>query len=177
MNRNLLFVPAKRKYVRGERPRVECILCAVRQKNPAVERLILAEDRFVFITMNLFPYNPGHLMIVPNRHVVDPRQYKPAEQRAVEMWSHRLLDVLDEIYQPSGYNIGYNIGQASGASIDHVHLHIVPRFKNEVGFIDVIGGARVHVDDPRAAVELISEALRRKFGRSSTGKRTKGRSA
>lgn len=167
MKRRLLFVPGKRKYVRGDRPKVDCILCAVRRSDPAVTRLILAEDREVYITMNLFPYNPGHLMIVPNRHVVDPREYTAAEQRAMERWTRRLLDVLDELYQPSGYNIGYNVGDASGASIEHVHLHVVPRFKNEVGFIDVIGGTRVHVDDPSTAVQLIGAAFRKKFPKSA----------
>lgn len=157
--RDILFVPSKRHYVRGQRPKVDCILCALRRKDPAVESLILAADKQVFITLNLFPYNPGHLMIVPNRHLTDPRQYTASESKAIERWTTRLLDALDDLYQPMGYNIGYNIGASSGASIEHIHLHIVPRFKNEVGFIDVIGGARVHVEDPKTALTLLAKKL------------------
>lgn len=162
MQRSILFVPAKRRYVRGDRPKVECILCSLRKKDPKVESLIVARDKHVFITLNLFPYNPGHLMIVPNRHVMDPRQFSAAEAKAVEAWTNRLLDALDKLYQPMGYNVGYNIGTTSGASIEHLHLHIVPRFKNEIGFIDVIGGARVHVEDPRASLTMLAEELSKK---------------
>lgn len=158
--RELLFVPAKQRYVRGDRPAVDCIFCAVLKRRPEVDDLTVAVDRHLFVTMNLFPYNPGHLMIIPRRHVMDPRSLTPAERSAIDRWTRHLLDTLDEIYSPMGYNVGYNIGTSAGASIDHLHLHIVPRYKNEIGFIDLIGGARVHVDHPRAALE----ELRRKLG-------------
>jgi ATP adenylyltransferase len=158
--RELLFVPGKRRYVRGERPAVDCIFCAVIARHPSVDDLTVAMDRHLFVTMNLFPYNPGHIMVVPRRHVADPRQLRPAEREAIDAWVRRLLDTLDDIYHPMGYNIGYNIGRSAGASIEHLHLHIVPRFLNEIGFIDVIGGARVHVDHPATALE----DLRRRLG-------------
>lgn len=160
MSRPLLFVPGKKDYVRGRRPAVECILCAARSGDPRVASLVVAEDMHVFITLNLFPYNPGHVMIVPRRHVVDPRELRSTERGAIDAWTLRLLDVLDRLYQPSGYNIGYNLGQSSGASIAHLHLHVVPRFRNEIGFIDVLSGARVHVDDPAEAVKRLRRALR-----------------
>ncbi|HBW47762.1 TPA: hypothetical protein DEF17_07510 [bacterium] len=167
--RKLLFVPSKRDYVRGNRPSVSCILCASRDGNPNVENLILAKDKYVFVTLNLFPYNPGHVMIVPKRHIIDPRSYLDSEVKSIDKWTRRILDVLDEIYDPSGYNIGYNIGNTAGASLEHLHLHIVPRFKNEIGFIDIIGGARVHVDDPK----LAAKKLRQKLNSKSRAKKEK----
>ncbi len=164
--RELLFVPSKRKYVRGERPRVDCILCATRDGDPRVENLVIVRDRLAFLTLNLFPYNPGHLMIVPNRHVSDPRHLAPAESRALDAWTRRALDALDARYGPSGYNVGYNVGPAAGASLEHLHLHVVPRFRNEIGFIDVVGGARVHVDDPAEAVADLRRILSRGGRRS-----------
>jgi ATP adenylyltransferase len=158
--RELLFVPGKRRYVRGERPAVDCIFCAVLSRHPSVDNLTIAVDPHLFVTMNLFPYNPGHIMVVPRRHVTDPRQLRKVEREAMDRWVRKLLDQLDEIYHPMGYNIGYNIGRSAGASIDHLHLHIVPRFLNEIGFIDVIGGARVHVDHPGTAID----ELRRRLG-------------
>lgn len=181
MIRPLLFVPGKRDYVRGRRPHVDCILCAALGGDPRVESLLVGGDRNVFVTLNLFPYNPGHVMVVPRRHVEDPRNLTRAEREAVDAWMVRLLDVLDRLYQPSGYNIGYNLGASSGASIAHLHLHIVPRFRNEIGFIDVLSGARVHVDDPREAVRRLRRELapRRKLsvsGRKPSTMRRKGRS-
>ncbi|MBL4889990.1 MAG: HIT domain-containing protein [Candidatus Lindowbacteria bacterium] len=162
MNRKSLFVPGKRKYVRGQRPKVDCILCSILEKDSKVDLLVLAEDRSVFVTMNLFPYNPGHVMVVPKRHVTDIRDCTLAELKAIEKWTHKLLDVIDDEYAPSGYNIGYNLGSASGASIDHVHCHIVPRFINEIGFIDTIGETRIHVDDPAIGMENLKMRLAKK---------------
>lgn len=159
MTRPLLFVPGKLRYVRGDRPKVDCILCATLSRDKKVTNLIVAEDRLVYVTLNLFPYNPGHLMIVPRRHITDLRASTAAERRSIDAWTLRLLDVLDRLYQPSGYNLGYNLGMFSGASIPHLHLHVVPRFKNEAGFIDIISGARIHVDDPSVAVRRLKRAL------------------
>lgn len=151
-------MPSKRLYVRGRRPAVDCILCAVLRCDERVSSLLVTEDRHVFVTLNLYPYNPGHVMIVPRRHIIDPRERTEAERRAMDRWTDRLLAALDRMYAPAGYNIGYNIGAAGGASLEHLHIHIVPRFRNEIGFIDVIGGARVHVDDPsEALVQLRTE--------------------
>jgi len=108
-------------------------------------------------------------MIVPKRHIIDPRSYLDSEVKSIDKWTRRILDVLDEIYDPSGYNIGYNIGNTAGASLEHLHLHIVPRFKNEIGFIDIIGGARVHVDDPK----LAAKKLRQKLNSKSRAKKEK----
>lgn len=156
-----LYVPGKRAYVRGVRPRVACILCSVAADDPRVDRLVVHRGRTCFVTLNLYPYNPGHLMVVPYRHVLDPRGLTGPEVAEMRSLQNRILDVLDARYQPHGYNVGYNIGQGSGASIEHLHLHIVPRFRNEIGFLDVIAGTRVHVDDPAKAVRHLRAALRR----------------
>lgn len=162
MKRELLFVPSKSQYVRGKRPDVDCILCAISRGDRKVDNLVLAGDRLVFLTLNLFPYNPGHLMVVPRRHVDDPRALTPAERRAMDRWTDRALDALDKAHAPHGYNIGYNLGRDAGASISHLHLHIVPRYCNEIGFIDIVGGARVHVADPAETLAQLRKAMKRR---------------
>ena len=157
-----LYVPAKKAYVRGKRPAVSCILCAVADDDGRVERLVVHRGKTCFVTFNLYPYNPGHLMVVPFRHVLDPRDLAPAEEKEMRDLQFRCLDVLDERYGPHGYNVGYNIGTGAGASIEHLHLHVVPRFRNEIGFLDVLGGTRVHVDDPRAARKALMRAFARR---------------
>ena len=141
----LNFVPGKLGYVRGERPAVPCILCAVAERDPRVEDLVVFRRNGYFVTLNLYPYNPGHLMVVPERH-------------RLQMLT---LRVLDEEYRPSGYNLGWNIGKASGASIDHLHLQIVPRYFTEIGFFDILSDSRVIVEDPK----LTQERLRKAFAR------------
>lgn len=158
--RPLLFTPQKRDYVRGKRPNVPCIFCAVRDRHPEVARLVLDEDERVLASYNLYPYNPGHVILFPRRHVECLSDLTRAEVRAMHDWTLRIVELLDAEYDPSGYNVGYNLGRPAGASIEHLHLHIVPRYLNEVGFIDVIGGARVYVEDPRRALSRLRRRLR-----------------
>ena len=69
------------------------------------------------------------------------------------------MDILDKEYMPQGFNIGFNIGEASGASIAHLHRHIVPRYKNELGFIDIVGGAKIYIEDPKETVKKIKKSF------------------
>lgn len=159
MERSYLFNTEKIKYVKGGKPSVECILCAIRDNNPLVKNLNVHTTENFIIAVNLFPFNPGHVMIFPKRHVCSIGEL--TEEEAAEMHSLlvKTLRYIDEEFNPSGYNVGYNLGDGSGASIKHLHQHIVPRYTNEVGFLDVLSGTRVIVSDP---VEVM-EKLKMKF--------------
>ena len=164
-----LFVPSKVKYVRGDKPDVDCILCAVIARNPKVASLeIICTDLFC-ICANLYPYSPGHLLIFPNRHIEDLRSYTPSEAREVFLLEKLCLDVLDEVYKPHGYNMGYNIGDWSGNSIRHLHIHIVPRYRNELGFVDIITDARIIVDDPRTNLPRLRGLFKQRLGAKVKG--------
>ena len=143
-----LFNPGKLEYVRGGKPDVPCILCAVADKNPAVADLEIGRTGRFCIALNLFPFNNGHLLIFPLRHVENPADLN--DEEALEL--HRLtvlaLGILGEHFNPAGFNLGCNIGKAGGASIGHLHVHLVPRYENELGFLDVVSGTRVMVGDP-----------------------------
>lgn len=156
-----LFVPSKLDYVKGQRPKVKCILCSVVDKDPAVELLDVCRIKHFIISANLFPYNPGHLMIFPKKHVETYETF--SDEEVLEL--HRLqlisLKVLSDNYNAQGYNVGYNLGAASGGSIAHLHLHLVPRYNREVGFIDVIGNARIIVEDPKDTVRKLAEAFKK----------------
>ena len=164
--RDNLFIPNKLDYARGKvRPDVACILCAIVEGDDKVERLTVHQTDLFTISLNLYPYSPGHLMIFPKRHVIDPRELRPEEVSELHSLQCLSLDVLNQVYQTQSYNVGYNIGIASGASIDHLHLHIVPRYPKELGFIDVIGGTRVIIEDP-----VVTQAkLRAAFGNGKRG--------
>lgn len=154
-----MFNTEKIKYVKGKKPEVDCILCAIRDHLPEVKSLEITRTDSFLVSVNQYPFNPGHLMIFPLRHVVNPGDL--SNEEALEM--HRLLSksisILNDEFNPSGFNIGYNIGHGSGASIAHIHQHVVPRYENEVGFLDVLDGARVVVVDPVKVMERLKKSF------------------
>lgn len=160
----LNFVPNKMGYTRGDRPAVPCILCAVASGDERVEKLVLHRQDGLFVTLNLYPYNPGHLMVVPVRHVERLDQLSDDEALAIHRLQMLTLRVLDAEYRPTGYNLGWNIGKSSGASIDHIHLQIVPRYPTEIGFFDILTDSRVIVEDPKATQERLIKAFARLAG-------------
>jgi ATP adenylyltransferase len=147
-------------YVRGARPE-GCILCLVAAGSAEVDKLVVHESGSFFVSLNLYPYNPGHLLVFPRRHVVDIRELSVEERTELDALTDRCLEVLDETFQPSAYNIGYNMGLPAGASIEHLHLHIIPRYPREIGIAELIGGARVLVQDPRETQARLKESFDR----------------
>lgn len=162
MERHNLFVPSKLAYAKGERPDVPCILCAAIAGDPRVTGLVAAKTDHFAILANLYPYNPGHLMIVPLRHVEDIVELSAEEAAALHQTTVSVIGILRELYTPSGINLGYNIGATSGASIPHLHQHVVPRHRTEMGFIDIVGGAKIIVEDPHVTMARVSDAWRQR---------------
>jgi ATP adenylyltransferase len=105
--------------------------------------------------MNLYPYNSGHVMIYPLRHIESICDLSDEEAADIHKISADSVRILTDELGPTGFNIGYNIGENSGASIKHLHLHIVPRYNNELGFAEVIAGKRVCVVDPVSLLEKL----------------------
>ena len=148
----------KMKYVKEKRPE-GCILCLIRDRSDEVANLIVYSDELFTVSVNLYPYNPGHVMVFPNRHIEDVRRLTVGEEERSNQLIRRFLDVLDRTHQPAGYNIGYNMGASAGASIDHLHLHIIPRYPREIGIADLVAGKRVLIEDPRVTQERLIGAL------------------
>ncbi len=121
---------------------MDCILCAVKNDDERVVNLKYYQDDLIFILLNLFPYNPAHSMIVPNRHVLKFTDLTREEINRIFRAVQGLQNLLDDVYDPKGYNVGFNQGIA-GASIPHIHCHLVPRYGTELGFIDIVGKTRV----------------------------------
>ena len=158
--RSNLFVPDKMEYARGgKRPVVECILCSIVEESNEVARLDIHRSALFVVALNLYPYTPGHLMVFPKRHIADVRLLNDREAVELHELQNLSLDVLESVYQPHGFNIGYNMGEAGGASIKHLHLHIVPRYRRETGFIDIIGGSKIIIEDPNVSLSRMREAF------------------
>ena len=155
-----LWIPTKAGYVRGEeKPEVECILCSIRDRDPKVRSLEVWRDGGNVAVLNLYPYNPGHVMIFPMRHVEELSDLRETEFVGLMQALNLAVDVLKSRYSPKGFNIGFNIGPVSGASIAHLHAHVVPRYGSELGFIDILGGAKVLVENPASYVEDVRKAF------------------
>jgi ATP adenylyltransferase len=148
----------KYAYVKGPKPE-GCILCLIRDRDPAVIDLSVYRGELFLVTVNLYPYNPGHLLIFPTRHIVDVRSFSREEEQRLNELTRYFLDVADKVHRPAGYNIGYNMGHTAGASIEHLHLHLIPRYPHETGIADLLAGKRVLVEEPRETARRIREAV------------------
>jgi ATP adenylyltransferase len=149
-----LFSIHKLNYIKNKKSQEPCILCCVARGENREENLSVKEGPLAVVCVNKFPYNSGHVLIFPRRHVTDYRTLSAEEEAEINRLLRLSLDVLDALYKPSGYNIGYNIGDFAGASIPHLHMHVIPRYRNELGFVDIVGGAKIVVENP-------SETMRR----------------
>lgn len=154
-------------YVKGKHPS-GCILCMIRDRNPDVVDLSIWRDELFIASVNLYPYNPGHLLVYPLRHVEDVRELTPEEEGRLTALQRYLLGLLDRASAPYAYNIGFNMGPAAGASINHLHLHIIPRYPRETGIADLIAGKRVLVEDPRETTRRLRELVAQSPLSSST---------
>ena len=154
-------------YVKGKHPS-GCILCMIRDRNPDVVDLSIWRDELFIASVNLYPYNPGHLLVYPSRHVEDVRELTPEEESRLSALQRYLLGLLDRASAPHAYNIGFNMGPAAGASINHLHLHIIPRYPRETGIADLIAGKRVLVEDPRETTRRLRDLVAQSPLSSST---------
>lgn len=111
---------------------------------PDAEALIVARGVKVYAVLNLYPYNPGHLMVLPFRHVADYTELDDAERIELGEFTSRAMTVLRNVSRPHGFNIGINAGESAGAGIAaHLHQHVVPRWGGDANFMPVIGGTKV----------------------------------
>ncbi len=133
----------------------ECVLCAMALRDPEVNSLVLYETENFMVCVNLYPYNPGHVMIFPKKHMTSPVQIPDEFLAEYHGLQKRCIETLDKVYSPGGYNIGYNIGRAGGASIAHIHLHIVPRYESELGFVDILSGTKIMIEQPHTILEKL----------------------
>ena len=126
--------------------------------------------------MNLYPYNAGHVMIAPRRHVGSLAEATPEELSETMALARRLESVMAEVYTPDGINMGLNLGKAAGAGVaDHIHMHMVPRWVGDTNFMTTVGGTRVIPEDPVEACAKLKAQLSRneaaRRGRRATVRR------
>jgi ATP adenylyltransferase len=160
-----LWAPWRLAYVTGSGDAAGCIFCAARDDQQAAT-LVIHRGVACYVILNLFPYNNGHLMVVPNRHVAKLAEATP-EELAELMALTRLAEMaLTEAYSPQGINVGLNLGKAAGAGVlDHLHIHLVPRWSGDTNFMTVVGDVRVLPEDLGASVGRLRPVFERLAGR------------
>jgi diadenosine tetraphosphate (Ap4A) HIT family hydrolase len=145
---NILYAPWREEYITNKK--IDgCVFCHISSNEQDDEELhVLHRDKHCFIVMNLYPYTPGHFMIIPHTHT------DKLEDLDAECWLHmsslaqKCVRLLKEGYGAEGVNIGMNLGSAGGAGIaEHIHMHLVPRFQRDTNFITAIGQNRVYSSD------------------------------
>lgn len=138
-----IWAPWRIAYIRQDKDS-GCILCTKPGEDKDVESYILYRAEKNFVIMNNYPYNPGHLMVAPFRHIASLEGFTEEERNEHFAVVSRCTQVLREVFRPAGFNIGINIGRVAGAGLEgHLHTHIVPRWLGDHNFMPVTADTRV----------------------------------
>ncbi|NUQ36675.1 MAG: HIT domain-containing protein [Caldilineales bacterium] len=136
-----LYTPWRWEYIVNPKP-ADCPFCAYLSQGPDhdAENLLLLRTARAFALLNRFPYNNGHLLVMPTAHISDLTAIDPDTQAELMHLTSYCTELLQQVYRPHGFNIGINLGQAAGAGMAaHLHIHIVPRWQGDANFMPVIG--------------------------------------
>ncbi len=137
-----------------------CAFCEAQKKPDGVENLVVLRVPHAFLILNLYPYNNGHCMVVPARHVVEPSDLTPEESAAVWGLVARTADLLRRPLGAEGVNVGVNLGRVSGGSIEHLHVHLVPRWQGDTNFMPIVAETKVLVEYLRDTYARFEKAIR-----------------
>jgi ATP adenylyltransferase len=143
-----LWAPHRLEYLRGEnRPLdtndIACPFCAIPEKSDEAG-LIVYRGETAYVVMNLYPYNPGHLLVCAFRHVADLTDLSDAERNEISALTAHAMQTIRKVSAPEGFNLGMNQGAISGAGVAaHIHQHVVPRWSGDANFMPIIGKTKV----------------------------------
>jgi len=150
-----IWSPWRHSYVTRTEDANACVFCAALSTDSG-RQLVVHEGALAYVILNLYPYNAGHLMVVPRRHVGTLALLERDELTEMAVLTQLSERVLTEAFNPQGINIGMNLGRPAGAGIvDHLHTHLVPRWNGDTNFMTVVGEVRVLPEElPRTAERL-----------------------
>jgi ATP adenylyltransferase len=165
-----LWTPWRMRYIGGGAKEDGCLFCNRLAADDDVRSLILHRDDLAFIIMNLFPYNTGHVMIVPNEHVSTPEAADPATLERMGALLKPTLRALRRVLNSDGFNVGMNVGAVAGAGVaDHLHQHLVPRWQGDANFMPILASTMVLPElIPVTYAKLRAELAREFSGRADS---------
>ncbi len=161
-----IWAPWREEYVTGAgkkgAQRGGCVLCRTLEKARRPGSLVAHVAPLSFVMMNRFPYNAGHVMVAPRRHVGSLAAATAEELSEIMALTRRLEGILGKAYKPDGINLGMNLGKSAGAGVaDHIHLHVLPRWTGDTNFMTVVGETRVIPEDPAKACARLRSLFER----------------
>ena len=165
---NHLWTPWRMAYIKGEKKPIQgCLFCNKVHGDDDAEQVV-ARSKYVYVTLNLYPYYSGHLMIVPYEHVATQEELPVEALTDLMVTVNKALAALRKVYNPPAFNLGANLGQAAGAGIaEHYHFHIVPRWPGDANFMSVVGETRVIPDTIDNSYRALKAAWNELFGSES----------
>ena len=150
---NNIWAPWRIEYITSPKD-LSCVFCAAPE---AKDKLIITSGRLCFAIMNLFPYTTGHCMVAPYRHIGDLTELSAEELSEIMTMTQSILAAIKPALKPEGFNVGFNLGDVAGAGIaDHLHIHIVPRWKGDTNFMPVLGDTHIiseHIENTRDKIK------------------------
>ena len=159
-----LWSPWRSKYIESfihTKNKDECVFCKSLSEDISDEKsLKVYEGKTCFVMLNLYPYNSGHIMVIPNKHYAKFEEFSLDELTETMAVVQRSLKVLESVMKPQGFNIGVNLGKAAGAGIDdHIHFHIVPRWNGDTNFMPALGEVKVISQDLLQTKKMLIDAF------------------
>ena len=159
-----LFSPWRSAYIetfKGGKKSRGCLLCAIAKTNHDRKNLVAWRGKHCYVVLNRFPYNSGHLMIVPYRHTADIARLSMEEQAECFLALKRCVKALHALSAPQGFNFGANFGRLAGAGIaSHIHYHLVPRWNGDTNFMPVLADTKLISEDLRKLRDTLAKSLR-----------------
>lgn len=166
----ILFAPWRLEYVStaDDRDRSQCIFCEAYASSDDRKTLTLRRNTKSFALLNLYPYTTGHAMVAPIHHCSEICDVDDATLTEMMRTAQDLMQAMRDVYRPNGFNVGFNVGEAAGAGIEeHLHLHIVARWRGDSNMMTVIGGTRVLPEDLDRTYRKMRRALRGEIGETT----------
>jgi len=156
-----MWAPWRKIYLRSSSgKRSGCLFCSLLRDKKDKRNLVLFRTAHYAVILNRYPYNNGHLMIVPKRHIASLFQMNAREKAEFFEVLEKVMNALAKAMKPQGFNLGMNISDVAGAGIPgHMHWHIVPRWKGDVNFMPVIANTKVISESLKSVYEVLSRAL------------------
>ncbi|HAV23630.1 MAG: HIT family hydrolase [Ignavibacteria bacterium GWA2_55_11] len=162
---NRLFSPWRSEYISSFRLETKdgsCLFCSVAKSKKDAENLVVYRGKTCFAIMNLYPYNSGHMMVVPYRHTSNLSDLSAKENAEALSLTAKMIGIIQEVMKPQGFNMGANLGRAAGAGIDqHLHFHLVPRWNGDTNFMPTLADTKLVSEDIGRTYKKLKRALNR----------------
>lgn len=147
LERDILFRPDRLKYVRKLIQPDGCVFCRAAEEKPSFETLCVYRTKHSMIVLNKFPYNSGHLLVIPRKHLADLSDLSQEEFTDLHNLLREAVKALRSTYEPQGFNVGLNLGAVAGAGIpDHLHYHVIPRWAGDLNFFPLIAETKTVIE-------------------------------